>query len=313
MRPSDVAVEVKVDGRWLRSLGHVSGVTFGTRYAEGPCGPDLASAQVELAPRDDTGFLRIGRTFEVYVNGVLVWGGRISGPGRGTPRTIEAKGWPRVAWDAVLSPPPGARVGRDAANRTYVPTDPTTPRWLLDASDLDMGVADDRLYTQVVATFIEALGAEGQDDVTAQVVVPEVADEPQRLYGVLPYSLDLTPLGLIDYDTARSYALSQLREFAIPEWTSRVVTNATRLRTLNGHGAHLPDVRAGQMVRMFGLPATYGGLRRQAATDVILGEVSYSTDSPDEITIAPARVAVRSIADAVRQMAEARRAMEQAA
>lgn len=309
MRPSDL--QVKVDGRWLRSLGHVSAVTFSTRHGEGPCGPDLATVEVDLPPRNDTGFLRMGRTLEVYDRGVLIWGGRISGPGRGTPRSIEAKGWPRVAWDAILSPEPGQRVGRTAANLSYGTTDPSTPRWLLDASDLDVGVADDRLFTRVVATFIEALGAEGQDDVTGSLSVNDTT--AQGLYGILPFALDLTPLGLVDFTTARSYALQQLREFAIPEWTSRVTTNATRLRTLNGHAAHLPDVRAGQMVRMFGLPATYGGLRRQAATDVILGEVSYSTDSPDEVTIAPARVAVRSIADAVRQMAEARKAMEKAA
>lgn len=309
MRPSDL--QAKVDGVWLRTLGHVSGVTFSTRHGEGPCGPDLATVEVDLPPRDDTGYLRMGRTLEVYDRGVLAWGGRISGPGRGTPRSIEAKGWPRVAWDAILSPEPGQRIGRTAANQSYSPADPSSPRWLLDASDLEVGVADDRLFTRVVATYVSALGAEGQDDVTSNV---QVNDGPaQDLYGVLPFALDLTPLGLIDFTTAQNYALTQLEQFAIPEWTSRVTTNATRLRTLNGHAAHLPDVRAGQMVRMFGLPATYGGLRRQAATDVILGEVSYSTDSPDEVTIAPARVAVRSIADAVRQMAEARRAMEQAA
>lgn len=309
MRPSDV--QVKVDGRWLRSLGHVVKVTFSSRHEEGPCGPDLMSVEIVLDPRNDTGFLRIGRTLEVYDRGVLVWGGRISGPGRGTPRTIEAKGWPRVAWDAILSPTPGQRVGRDAANQPYTPTDALSPRWLLDASDLDVGIADDRLYTQVEATYVSALGSEGQEDVTNTVARDDL--EAQALYGTLPFALDLTPLGLIEVGVAASYAEQQLREFAIPEWTSRVVTNSLRLRTLNGHAAHLPDVQAGQMVRMFGLPATYGGLRRQAATDVILGEVSYSTDSPDEITIAPARVAVRSIADAVRQMAEARRAQEKAA
>lgn len=300
--------EVKVDGVWLRSLGHVSKVEWGTRYAAGPCGPDIATVEVVLDPRNDTGFLRMGRTLEVYESGVLRFGGIISGPGRGVPRVIEAKGWARTVWDAALNPEPGARVGRTAANVSYTPTDPTSPRWLLDASDLDIGVADDRLYTRVVATYVTALG---DPDTTADVTVDDTT--AQGLYGILPFALDLTPLGLIDSTTATGYANQQLAEFAIPEWTNRVSVTSLQLRTLNGHPAHLADVEAGQMVRMFGLPASYGGLRRQAATDVVLGEVTCSTDSPGEIVLSPQRVAVRSFADAVRAMAEARKAMEAAA
>lgn len=306
MRPGDLAV--KVDGVWLRTLGHVSAITFGTRYGDGPCGPDLAAVEVDLESQNDTGFLRMGRTLEVFDRGVLKFGGPISGAGRGTPRTIEAKGWARRDWDAALNPEPGARIGRNADGTSYTPTDPTSPRWLLDASDLDIGVADDRLYTQVTASYVSAIGP---PEVISTVTKDDLV--AQALYGVLPFALDLTPLGLITGTTAGNYAQSQLDEFAIPEWESRVVTNTQRLRTLNGHPAHLPDVKAGDMVRMFHLPASFGGLRRPAATDVILGEVSYSTASPDEITIAPKRVAVRSIADAVREMAEARKAVEAAA
>lgn len=301
MRPGDVFV--KVDGKHLRELGHVTSIQWSTRYGEGPCGPDLATVQVDLDPRNDTGFLRMGRTLEVFDRGVRVFDGPISGADQGTPRAIEAKGSPRAEWDAILNPTPGQKVGDTRVD--------TTPRWLLDVSDIPIGVADDRLFTRVVASYVSALGGEGTDDVISQAAANDTV--AQGLFGVLPFALDLTPLGLITGTEAANYAQAQLEEFAIPEWSSRIVTNSTRLKTLNGQPAHLPDVRAGQMVRMFGLPATYGGLRRQAATDVILGEVSYSTDSPDEITIAPARVAVRSIADAVRQMAEARRAQEQAA
>lgn len=303
MRPGDITAAV--DGIWLRTLGHVANIEWSTRYGDGPCGPDLATVEIDLDPKNDTGLLRMGRTINVYDRGVLVFGGVISGPGRGTPRTIEVKGWPRVAWDAISSPTPGQRVGRTAANLTYTPTDPTSPRWMLDASDLDIGVADDRLFTQVTASYVSALGTPPDPDTVSEVTVDDTI--AQASFGVLPFELDLTDLGLIDSVTATSYANQQLAEFAIPEWSSRVVTNAQRLLTANGLPAHLPDVKAGQMVRMFHLPATYGGLRRAAATDVILGEVSYSTATPDQITIAPKRVAVRSIADAVREMAEARK------
>lgn len=299
--------EVKVDGVWLRSLGHVAKVDWGTRYGDGPCGPDLASVDVVLEPRNDTGFLRLGRTLQVFESGVLRFGGVISGPGRGIPRTIEAKGWARTAWDATLNPEPGARIGRNARNQTYTPADPTTPRWLLDASDLDIGVADDRLYTRVVGTYVSSLDSEGEP-VTSTVTVNDLI--AQALYGILPFELDLTPLGVITGVVATNYANQQLAEFAIPEWSSRIVVTGQQLRTLNGHPAHLPDVEAMQMVRMFGLPTSYGGLRRQAATDVVLGETSISTDSPGEITLAPKRVAVRSLADVAREAAEARKVLQ---
>lgn len=307
-------LDAKVDGVWLRSLGHVSRIEWGTRYGDGPCGPDVATVEVDLDPRNDTGFLRMGRTLEVYDQGAIRFGGVISGPGRGTPRTIEAKGWARTVWDAALNPQPGARIGRNARNQVYAPADPTTPRWLLDASDLDIGVADDRLFTRVVAFYISAVGNPDATPPTSDVVSSVTVNDTtaQGLYGILPFSLDLTPLGLITNATATGYANQQLAQFAIPEWTTRVVATSQRLRTLNGHPAHLPDVEAGQMVRMFGLPASYGGLRRQAATDVVLGEVSYSTDSPGDVTLSPKRVAVRSLADAVRAIAETRKAMEAA-
>lgn len=311
-------LRVAIDGEWLDALGDVSSVGYSSRHGDGPCGPDLATVEVRLDERNDLAALRMGQPAVIYTRfGQRRLTGVISGVGRGIPRVIEIKGQSRVEWDAILSPEPGARIGRDEWGEPYTPTDPTTPRWFLDASDLDIGVADDRLFTQVIATYVSAQGAEGEDDITSQAIAnadgTNGTEDAQDQFGILPYALDLTPLGLITYDVAEDYAMQQLREFSIPEWTSRITTDSTRLRDLGDHPAYLPDVQAGQMVRMFGLPATHGGLRTQAATDVILGEVSYSSDSPDEITLSPARVAVRSIADAVRAMAEARKAAEDAA
>lgn len=309
MRPADI--QVRVGGSWLRLLGHVSGIEWSTRFADGPCGPDLASCEVNLNRRDDQGFLRLGQTFEVFDRGVIVFGGKVSGIGRGTPRTVEAKGWPRVAFDASLTSEPGFKVGRDAENRETTPAAETAHRWLLDASDLDIGVADDRLFTQVVATYATAVDGSGNVTATSTQTANDV--NAQTMYGTLPFELDLTPLGVISSGDALAYAADQLAEFAIPEWTDRVATTSLRLLTRNGTPAHLPDVKAGQKVRMFGLPLSFGGLRQLAGTDVVLSEVSYSTATPGEVTIAPARVAVRNFNDVVRAAAEARKKAEEAA
>ena len=307
MKAPDLAV--KVAGRWLHEFGHVSKVEFSTRHGDGPCGPDVATVELDLGRRPtNPGFLTLGRTLEVYDHGVLRFGGVVSGPGTGSPRVVEAKGWARTVWDATLTPEPGARIGRDAFNRPYTPADPYTPRWLLDASQFDIGVADDRLYTQVVATYISALGVDPDPDTVTSIVANDLP--AQASFGLLPFALDLTSLGLISGSLAASYASQQLAEFAIPEWTTRVSVSPLELRTLAGAPAHLSAVAAGQMVRMFGLPQTFGGFRRQAATDVVLGEVSYSTDDPNAVILSPKRVAVRSLADVARQAAESRKALE---
>ena len=195
MKAPDLAV--KVDGRWLHEFGHVSKVEFSTRHGDGPCGPDVATVELDLGPRPtNPGFLTLGRTLEVYDHGVLRFGGVVSGPGTGSPRVVEAKGWARTVWDATLTPEPGARIGRDAFNRPYTPADPYTPRWLLDASQFDIGVADDRLYTQVVATYISALGVDPDPDTVTEIVANDLP--AQASFGLLPFALDLTSLGLID-------------------------------------------------------------------------------------------------------------------
>lgn len=310
MRPGDI--QVKVAGRPLRLLGHVTDTEWSTRFADGPCGPDLAGCVLAIHRRDDQGFLRLGQTFEVFDRGVPVFGGRITAAGRGAQRRVEAKGWARVAFDGTITSEPGYRVGRDAENRVFTPAAETDHRWLLDAGDLDITVADDRLYTQVIATYATAVDGSGNVTTTSTQTANDTG--AQGLYGVLPFELDLTPLGLdVDATAAYNYAAAQLAEFAIPEWSERVITTSTRLLTRNGTPAHLPDVKAGQKVRMFNLPLSFGGLRQPAGTDVVLGEVSYSTATPGEVTIAPARRAVRSIADVVRQAAEAKKKAEEAA
>lgn len=303
-------VDVKIGGVWASSFAHLSTASWSSRYGDGPCGPDLATIVVEIDPRNDSELLHMGRTVEVWDQGVLKFGGPLTSPGNGSPRTIEAKGWARRDWDATLDPAPGARIGRDAYGRAVTPTADTTPRWTIDAHDLDISVADDRLFTRVVATYVSELGGEGSEDVTATVTTEDSV--AIGLYGVLPFPLDLTPLGLIDAPTALGYAQQQLREFAVPEWTTRVTTTPDRLLTMTGHNSHLPDVEAGQMVRVYNAPTSFGGLRRQAAMDVVLGEVAYSTEQASQVTISPARVAVRSLADVVRQIAEARRKAEAA-
>jgi hypothetical protein len=226
--------------------------------------------------------------------------------------------FPNVAVGATPSPMPlrlddllnqaavtsSKRWGVDAEGAPFWVSDPTTPMWFLDASDLDIGVATDGLYTRVRATYVSSVDATtGEADGWDRKTSDDLVGQP--IYGVIVYPMDLTPLGLLTGSQAQSYADQQLALLTVPQWLSRVTTNSTRLLTEGGLGAPLSQVHSGQMVRLFNTPNNLGGLRNEIALDVILGETEHDSESPDEITIAPIGLAVRNLADALAQAAEA--------
>lgn len=181
-------------------------------------------------------------------------------------------------------------------------TDATSPTWLLDAYDLDIGTADDGLFTRVRARYVSAVTGT-TPTAWSSVVANDTAG--QGIYGIIEYPMDLTPLGLMTSTTASGYAQQQLDLLTVPQWLTRVTTNRQRLLTLGGHGADVQDVQAGQVVRLFNVPNGLGGLRAELGLDVVLGEVEYDSDNPDEVTIAPVNLAVVSLADQFAQAAQA--------
>lgn len=346
--------DVRVGGVWLRSLGHVAAVKWSSRWGTGPCGPDLASCTVAVDSANSSALLRVGSPFEVWEEGVLVFGGVISEMGRDFPRTIAARGWARRAedFDAVGSggvgptsnpdlavssamarglqwvarsgftdaplgggdPVPvrldallnewsvtaAQRWGVDARGVAFAVPEPTTVDYFLDASDLDIGVADDGLFTRVRARYVSGVdGTSGEANDWSSVVVDD--DAGIEMFGAIEYLMDLTSLGLLDGSTAGDYAVAQLNLLTKPQWLSRVVTTAGRLLTPGGLPADLPSVRAGQVVRLFNVPTTLGGLRAELGMDVVLGEVEYDTEAPSRVTLAPVNLAVRNLADALAQ------------
>jgi hypothetical protein len=348
--------EVKLGGVWLHSLGQVSGIKWSTAWGSGPCGPDVASCTLAIDPSNDSTLVSLSKTFEVWDEGVKVFGGVLSEMGRDFPRSLSARSWGRRAGDfdavdssgnptmkartavtqsianglpwtnpTVFDDDPigtddepsmqrldaflsswsvtvGKRWGVDPYGVAFVTTDPTTPTWYLDASDLDIGVADDGLFTRVRARYFSGVDADGNPTTPLTVTADDAVG--QMVYGVIEYPMDLTGLGMISGSTALAYAQQQLTLLTVPQWLSRVTTNSARLLTPGGLGAYLPSVRAGQMVRLFNVPDSLGGLRNELALDVVLGEVEYDTESSAEVTIAPMGLAVRSLADVSLKVAQ---------
>lgn len=200
----------------------------------------------------------------------------------------------------------GKRWGVDAEGRGTWVSDPTIPTWHLDASDLEIGVASDGLYTKVRATYFSALDVDGNP--TSPLVVTANDAPGQAIYGVRVYPMDLTGLGVLSSVTAQSYADQQLALLTVPQWLSRVAVTSAQLRTPGGHGAVLADVRAGQMVRLFNVPNNVGGLRNELALDVVIGETEHDSTSPTQLQIAPVGLAVRNLLDALTEAARAAKA-----
>lgn len=293
-----------VNGIWVEQYAHVSRTSWSTRFnTTGPCGPMLGSCLIDVDPGNDSSWLMLGKEAGIYADGIKVFGGKVSGLSRTVPREVEFKSWSRLVGGESDS---GPAFGRTVDNVSYTPTADTTPSWLLDASLLEVGVADDRLYTRVVATYVVSVDGSG-NETTGTVTVNDAAG--QFLYDVITYDMDLTGLGVISSGTATTYATNQLAEFTIPEWLSRAQVSSMDLLTLGGLPAHLPSVKAGQVVQLFNVPNTFGGIRQEMSLTVVLGEVEHQADEPDRITIAPTRLAVLNIADA---LVAAKRAAEEA-
>lgn len=293
-------MDVWIEGRPIAEIAHVSNVTWSDRHNDGPCGPDQASFTVAVDPGNDSSWLRLGRGVEVFDCGLKVFGGRLSEMGRDFPRTIHAKGHARyVEGESTVV---GHRFGRDANNVSFTPTDPTEVSWFLDASGLDIGVADDGLYTRVVIAYVVSIDIDG-NPVTDTVTVDDAA--AQALYGVLTYEMDATDLGIMDATAAEALAQAQLDQFTVPQLLSRVVATEQNLFTPGGHPAHLPSIRSGQMVEMFNVPNNLGGIQYELNQRFIIGESEHSQENPGEVPIASTRLAVRNLLDALKAAAQA--------
>lgn len=219
----------------------------------------------------------------------------------GTDATPTVKRLDQMLNDYAITA--GRRWGTDDSGAAFWSADPTTPTWFLDARDLDIGVADDGLFTRVRARYVSAVTG-----TTPTGWATAVADDApgQALYGVIEYPMDLTGLGLLTSATALAYAQQQLALLTVPQWLSRVAATRDVLLDGNGEAAHLQSVRAGQMLRLFNVPNNLGGLRNELNLNVILGEVEWSTDEPDVVTLAPVNLAVRNLVDALTAAARER-------
>lgn len=211
----------------------------------------------------------------------------------------------------------GLRWGVNVYGVTFSTADSTTPVWVLDGKDVEVGIAENELYTAVVARYQSGTTGAGtpEDPVVAVYSTTTVANASAiARYGRREYPLNLTDLGTISSGTASTYATQVLNALVAPAWINQITVTADRLTSPGGVPADLASVQAGQAVRVIGVPGRIGRLSGSGAMVVGLGQVSY-TDGADEITLAPIRLARRTLAqvlDRFAQIADAQRALQTA-
>jgi|GEM_PF-4887069 len=296
-------MDVRIGGVLVASFAHVSDVVWADRLGDGPCGPASASFTVAVDPSNDFSLLRVGRTVEVSDHGVKVFGGRLSEMARDFPRPIHARGWATfVEGESTVV---GTKYGRTADNVAFTPVADATFSWLLDAGSLDIGVADDGLFTRVVATYVSSINGSGVEIYSTVTVNDATA---QTLYGVVTYEMDQTSLGVQSGGDASTLATAQLAEFSVPQLLSRVVATSQILLSPGGHPAFLPNLRSGQVVKMFNVPNSLGVAQSGLDHQFVIGETEHSQDNPAQVTIAPQRLVVRNLLDALTEAARAAKA-----
>lgn len=177
------------------------------------------------------------------------------------------------------------RWGVDPDGRVYAASDPTEPTWYLTAGSGQVGIAGDDYASDLFGRY----QVDASTYATATVSDPAASAAHRREYPV-----DLTSLGYIDEAKAVSVLGGLLAEGkARYAWTKALTVSRLQLTTPGGTPAFLPFVRAGQMVRLFGVPDPQS-LRPHL--DFVLGRTEYVAGA-NVITLSPVNLAARNLGD----------------
>lgn len=351
MREIDVALSVRVGGRWLHGLGYWGDLTYSHTWPGG-CG--VASWSMDQDPNFTDAALRNTRIVGVWEGTRRVWLGTLTESDRGAgtynATGLSAQGKTTVCLDATGAPTSnpqvavqqgiargalswtlrndqqaafdtpfvttaatslnyvsdildayctanGQRWGVDADGALVIASDPTAPSWIILPSTGVMGVADDDYYTDLYGRYVSGVDAtthlpNAWSPVTASAATSATAFARREA------TIDLTALGLMDAPHAQALVSGPLTlSRARMGWTDTLEPSGMQIATLGGTPAHLPYVKAGQMVRVHGVLDADGNLNFGASVSVVIGESTYT--GPDSITLAPVGLVPRTLSDVI--------------
>lgn len=173
-------------------------------------------------------------------------------------------------------------VGPDAI--PYARPRPTFPSWRVAPGVAHLGVADDDFATHLVGTYLtptltRARTTRGNEAAAAR-------------WGRVEKSVDLSKRKVLTEAQANASLDGMLAKIGPrPGYTTGLELGPHEITTFGGTRAHLPLIRAGQMVRLYGLVDEVTG---QPYHDIVIGEVRHERDA-NTVYIEPLGLAARNL------------------
>lgn len=159
--------------------------------------------------------------------------------------------------------------------------DPVKPQWIASPDSAAFGTTNEDRATRLYGRYLDS---------TTSTYLTAVAGS-----GAPADAVDLTERGAMTGAQAVTILTNALaRDRSQTAWTNGVTLTRDQMQTMGGTPAFLPSVRAGQMMRSFGL--SYG--TQALALDTVIGKTRY-TAGEDVIYVEPVNTAPRSFADVI--------------
>lgn len=194
--------------------------------------------------------------------------GTASGDATGNPISV-AQLWSDYAEQA------GQRWGVNGRGHLFMRSDPTSPTWLASPGAAAFGSTDEDSHTRLIGRYLDSTsGLYAKADAgTGYPVGTE----------------DLSDRGAMSLAEANAILEGMLVRRGGRAWTNGVTLTRDQLQTMGGTPAFLPAVRAGQLMRSFGLANSVNAL----ALDTVIGKTRY-TAGDDSIYVEPVNTAPRT-------------------
>ena len=182
----------------------------------------------------------------------------------------------------------GKRWGVNADGQVYAVADPTIPTWYLTPDSGRMGLADDEYASDLHVRYLASGGY-------ATTIVGDA--NAVRTLGRREFPVNATSLGLITSTQAAIVGNALLAKGkARMGYTNGVEVSKYQLTTPGGTPAPLSFVKAGDLVRMFGVTNEQG--QPLPFLDWVIGETQYTAGS-DAISLTPVGLVSRTLGDAL--------------
>lgn len=168
--------------------------------------------------------------------------------------------------------------GADRYGRVYLQAKPTEPSWIVSPDSAVFGETNEDAPTFLAGRYDDGTGT----NKTAFAGVPGKES-----------STDLTDRGVLTEAQAQGILEGMLARRGSVAWVNSAELTSGQITTIGGTPAFLPVVRAGQLMRSFGVGYVgFGSL----ALDTMIGKTTYTAGSPT-IQVEPVNTAPRTAVD----------------